>query len=93
MIAPLAHELLYTEQAAAARDRLDAPRRAAFDRGPGAPAQDPFPSVSRAGDPARATRRIRLSKDALVEYTVSLRRLVIIDVTLFDDAGILVPDA
>ncbi|MCF1598553.1 hypothetical protein [Streptomyces muensis] len=93
MIAPLTYEPRYTEQAASARDRLDDLRRAAFDRGLAALAQDPFPAVSRASDPAGTTRRVRLTKDALVEYAVSLGRLVIIDVTVFDDADVLVPDA
>ncbi|MET9968666.1 hypothetical protein ABZZ80_22750 [Streptomyces sp. NPDC006356] len=93
MIAPPAHELLCTERAASARDRLDDVRRAVFDRGLAALAQDPFPSVSRASDPAGTTRRVRLTRDTLVEYTVSLGRLVIIGVTVFDDADILVPDA
>ncbi|KUN98469.1 hypothetical protein [Streptomyces caeruleatus] len=92
LTAPRALEPLYTEQAATVRDGLDDLRRAAFDRGLAALAQDPFPSVSRASDPAGTTRRVRLTRDVLVEYTISLRRLIVIEVTVLDDSDILVPD-
>ncbi|MFF7164953.1 hypothetical protein ACFZBP_26920 [Streptomyces sp. NPDC008086] len=72
---------------------MDDLRRATFDRGFATLTQDPFPSVSRASDPAGTTRRVRLTEDALVEYTVSLRRLVIIAVTVLDDSDIRVPDS
>ncbi|WP_189933786.1 hypothetical protein [Streptomyces aurantiogriseus] len=92
MDASTAYELRCTEQATAARDRLDERRRTAFDRGLAALARDPFPPVSRASGAPGTDRRVRLTRDILVEYTISSRRLVVVHVTAFDETDILVPD-
>jgi hypothetical protein len=87
------YQVCYVEQAAAGRDLLDARRRAGFDRGIAALARDPFPPESRAVAATEATRMIRLTADILVEYVISLRRLLIVTIEVFDHTDILVPDA
>ncbi|WP_129307165.1 hypothetical protein [Streptomyces sp. L2] len=87
-----AYEVCYVERAAAARDRLDDRRRPVFDRGIAALARDPFPRVSRAVGATSGTRLLRLTRDILVEYVVSPRRVLIVTVEVFDDADVLVPD-
>ncbi|MEU6284820.1 hypothetical protein [Streptomyces sp. NPDC047028] len=39
------------------------------------------------------TRLLRLTREILVEYVVSPRRVPIVTVEVFDDADVLVPDA
>lgn len=87
------YQVYYTEQAAAARDRLDDQQRAAFDKGISLLARDPFPDLSRPISATGDDRTIRLTQNILVEYTVSMGRLLIFIVEVFNDKDILVPDA
>ncbi|GCB46452.1 type II toxin-antitoxin system RelE/ParE family toxin [Streptomyces sp. NL15-2K] len=80
----------YTEQAAAARDRLDEQQRAAFDKGISMLAQDPFPDLSRPISSTGDDRTIRLTQNILIEYTVSVGRLLIFIVEVFSDKDIFV---
>ncbi|KUN08447.1 hypothetical protein AQI95_08745 [Streptomyces yokosukanensis] len=85
-----AYTVYYTEQAAAARDRLDDPQRAAFDKGIMMLAQDPFPDLSRPISSTGDDRTIRLTQNILIEYTVSVGRLLIFIVEVFNDRDIFV---
>ncbi|MBC9730495.1 type II toxin-antitoxin system RelE/ParE family toxin [Streptomyces sp. TRM68367] len=85
-----AYQVHYTEQAAVARDRLDEQQRAAFDKGIMMLAQDPFPDLSRPISSTGDDRTIRLTQNILIEYTVSVGRLLIFIVEVFNDKDIFV---
>ncbi|UQA93413.1 type II toxin-antitoxin system RelE family toxin [Streptomyces halobius] len=89
---PTTYQVYFTEQAAATRDRLDAPQRAAFDKGISLLARDPFLSVSRAISSTGDDRTVRLTQNVLVEYTISMGRLLIFIVEVFNDKDVLIPD-
>ncbi|MEI5602001.1 hypothetical protein WB401_34865 [Streptomyces brasiliscabiei] len=86
------YQVYYTEQAADARDRLDDQQRAAFDKGISLLARDPFPDLSRAISSTGDDRTIRLTQNILVEYTISLGRLLIFIVEVFNDKDIFVTE-
>ncbi|MFF4402382.1 type II toxin-antitoxin system RelE/ParE family toxin [Streptomyces sp. NPDC001480] len=91
-MAPIAqYDVYYTEQAAAARDRLDDQQRIAFDKGIELLARDPFLSVSRPISATGDDRTIRLTQNVMVEYTVSRGRLLIFIVEVFNDKDVLIP--
>ncbi|GAU65113.1 hypothetical protein SSP35_01_04500 [Streptomyces sp. NBRC 110611] len=85
-----AYQVYYTEQAATSRDRLDESQRAAFDKGIMMLAQDPFPDLSRPISSTGDDRTIRLTQNILIEYTVSVGRLLIFIVEVFNDRDIYV---
>ncbi|KRC95710.1 MULTISPECIES: type II toxin-antitoxin system RelE family toxin [unclassified Streptomyces] len=85
-----AYTVFYTEQAAAARDRLDGQQRAAFEKGIMMLAADPFPDLSRPISSTGDDRTIRLTQNILIEYTVSVGRLLIFIVEVFNDRDIFV---
>ncbi|GGV75094.1 MULTISPECIES: type II toxin-antitoxin system RelE family toxin [Streptomyces] len=92
-MAPIAtYDVYFTEQAAAARDRLDDQQRPAFDKGIALLARDPFLPVSRPIGSTGDDRTIRLTQNILVEYTVSRGRLLIFIVEVFNDKDVLVTD-
>lgn len=86
------YQVYYTEQAADARDRLDDRQRTAFDKGISLLARDPFPDVSRPISSTGDDRTIRLTQNILVEYTVSMGRLLIFIVEVFNDKDILIAE-
>ncbi|MFE7978509.1 type II toxin-antitoxin system RelE/ParE family toxin [Streptomyces shenzhenensis] len=86
------YQVYYTEQAAAARDRLDDGQRAAFDKGISLLARDPFPDLSRPISATGDDRTIRLTQNILVEYTVSMGRLLIFIVEVFNDKDIFITE-
>lgn len=86
------YQVHFTEQAAFRRDRLDDQQRAAFDKGIALLARDPFTELSRPMSATGDDRTIRLTQNVLVEYTVSLGRLLIFVVEVFNDKDILVTD-
>ncbi|MEV6672815.1 hypothetical protein [Streptomyces sp. NPDC051162] len=86
------YQVHFTEQAAVRRDRLDDQQRAAFDKGIALLARDPFTGLSRAMSATGDDRTIRLTQNILVEYTVSMGRLLIFIVEVFNDKDILVTD-
>ncbi|GGT43698.1 hypothetical protein [Streptomyces chromofuscus] len=86
-----AYEVYYTEQAAAARDQLEERQRAAFDKGIMMLARDPYPDLSRSISSTGDDRTIRLTQNILIEYTVSVGRLLIFIVLVFNDKDIFVP--
>nr|WP_211231253.1 hypothetical protein [Streptomyces purpureus] len=86
------YQVFFTEQAAAARDRLDDEQRAAFDKGISLLARDPFLDLSRPISATGDDRTIRLTQNILVEYTVSMGRLLIFIVEVFNDKDVLVTD-
>jgi hypothetical protein len=91
-MAPIAtYDVYYTEQAAAARDRLDDLQRNAFDKGIALLSRDPFLPVSRPISSTGDDRTIRLTQNILVEYTVSRGRLLIFIVEVFNDKDVLIP--
>ncbi|MFF3936267.1 type II toxin-antitoxin system RelE family toxin [Streptomyces phaeofaciens] len=85
-----AYTVYYTEQAAVVRDELDAPQRAAFDKGITMLTDDPFPELSRPISSTGDDRTIRLTQNILIEYTVSVGRLLIFVVMVFNDKDIYV---
>ncbi|MGK5631873.1 type II toxin-antitoxin system RelE family toxin [Streptomyces sp. URMC 123] len=89
---PPTYQVYFTEQAAATRDRLDDRQRAAFDKGISLLARDPFPKPSRPMSATGDDRTIRLTQNILVEYSVSLGRLLIFIVEVFNDKDIFVTD-
>ncbi|MFH8800251.1 hypothetical protein ACH4F6_11740 [Streptomyces sp. NPDC017936] len=86
------HQVLYTEQAAAARDRLDARQRARFDKGVAVLARDPYLPASRAVDATGDDRTVRLTQHIFAEYMISRGRLLIFVVEVFSDEDVLVPE-
>ncbi|UNO40221.1 hypothetical protein [Streptomyces sp. MST-110588] len=86
------YQVHFTEMAAAARDRLDGRQRAAFDKGISLLARDPFLDVSRPISATGDDRTVRLTQNILVEYTVSMGRLLIFVVEVFNDKDILVTE-
>ncbi|WP_128380800.1 type II toxin-antitoxin system RelE family toxin [Streptomyces cavernae] len=86
------YQVFYTEQAAAARDRLDDQQRASFDKGIALLARNPFPDLSRSISATGDDRTIRLTQNILVEYTVSMGRLLIFIVVVFNDRDVLVTE-
>jgi hypothetical protein len=91
-MAPTTYDVYYTVQAAEARDRLDDRQRTAFDKGIALLARDPFLSMSRAIGSTGDDRTIRLTRNVLVEYTVSRGRLLIFIVEAFNDKDVLVAE-
>jgi hypothetical protein len=91
-MAPTTYDIYYTVQAAEARDRLDDRQRNAFDKGMAMLARDPFLSVSRPVSSTGDDRTIRLTRNILVEYTVSRGRLLIFIVEVFDDKDVLIAE-
>jgi hypothetical protein len=91
-MAPTTYDIYYTVQAAEARDRLDDRQRNAFDKGMAMLARDPFLSVSRPISSTGDDRTIRLTRNILVEYTVSRGRLLIFIVEVFDDKDVLIAE-
>ncbi|MGV9450753.1 type II toxin-antitoxin system RelE family toxin [Streptomyces sp. NPDC003635] len=89
---PTTYDVYYTVQAAEARDRLDDRQRIAFDKGIALLARDPFLSVSRPLSSTGDDRTIRLTRNVLVEYTVSRGRLLIFIVEVFDEKDVLVTE-
>ncbi|MGW2044051.1 type II toxin-antitoxin system RelE family toxin [Streptomyces sp. NPDC001858] len=85
-----AYTVYYTEQAAVARDGLDAQQRASFDKGITMLTDDPFPELSRPISSTGDDRTIRLTQNILIEYTVSVGRLLIFVVMVFNDKDIYV---
>ncbi|MFJ5529756.1 hypothetical protein [Streptomyces sp. NPDC093261] len=86
------YQVFYTEQAAAARDRLDDRQRAAFDKGIAVLARDPFLPASRAISSTGDDRTVRLTRNILVEYTISLGRLLVFIVVVFNDKDVVIAD-
>ncbi|TGA98225.1 hypothetical protein [Streptomyces sp. MZ04] len=86
------YRIYFTEQAGAARDRLDDQQRAAFDKGISLLARDPFPALSRPISSTGDDRTIRLTQNILVEYSVSMGRLLIFIVEVFNDKDVFVKD-
>jgi hypothetical protein len=86
------YQVFYTEQAATARDRLDDRQRTSFDKGIAVLARDPFLPASRAISATGDDRTVRLTQDILVEYTLSLGRLLIFIVEAFNDKDIVITD-
>ena len=86
------YEVHYTEQAAAARDALDARERATFDRGVALLARDPYVVASRSVSATGDDRTIRLTRHIWAGYVGSRGRLLIFLVQVFDDQDVLVPD-
>jgi len=86
------YQIFYTEQAAIARDRLDDRQRAAFDKGIAVLARDPFLAASRAISSTGDDRTVRLTQNILVEYSISLGRLLIFIVEVFNDKDIVITD-
>ena len=82
----------YTEQAAAARDRLDVHERARFDRGIAVLARDPYLPASRAVSAGGDDRTVRLTPHIFAEYIVSRGRLLIFVVEVFSDQDVIIPD-
>jgi hypothetical protein len=91
-MAPTTYDIYYTVQAAEARDRLDDRQRNAFDKGMAMLARDPFLSVSRPVSSTGDDRTIRLTRNILVEYTVSRGRLLIFIVEVFNDKDVLIAE-
>jgi hypothetical protein len=86
------YQVHYTEQAAAARDRLDPHERATFDKGIAVLARDPFLPASRPVNASGDDRTVRLTQHIFAEYIVSRGRLLIFVVEVFSDQDVLVPD-
>jgi hypothetical protein len=86
------YQVYFTELAAASRDRLDDRQRLSFDKGISLLARDPFPELSRPMSSTGDDRTIRLTQNILVEYTVSMGRLLIFIVEVFHDKDIFVTD-
>ncbi|GAA0328853.1 hypothetical protein QZH56_24470 [Streptomyces olivoreticuli] len=86
------YQIYFTEQAAVRRDRLDDQQRAAFDKGISLLARDPFTELSRPMSSTGDDRTIRLTQNILVEYSVSMGRLLIFIVEVFNDKDIFVTD-
>jgi hypothetical protein len=86
------YEVHYTEQAAAARDRLDPKQRATFDRGVAVLARDPYLPASRAVSATGDDRTARLTQHIFAEYIVSRGRLLIFVVEVFSDQDVLIPE-
>ncbi|OII70227.1 hypothetical protein [Streptomyces sp. CC77] len=86
------YQVYFTEQAASARDRLDDHQRSAFDKGIALIACDPFLDLSRPISATGDDRTILLTQNILVEYTVSLGRLLIFIVEVFSNKDALVTD-
>ncbi|MFF4601878.1 hypothetical protein ACFY12_03845 [Streptomyces sp. NPDC001339] len=89
---PTTYQVYFTEQAAAARDRLDDPQRAAFDKGISVLARDPFLDVSRAISSTGDDRTVRLTQNILVEYSITMGRLLVFIVEVFNDKDIVISD-
>lgn len=87
------YQVFFTEQAAATRDRLDDQQRISFDKGIALLARDPFLDVSRSISATGDDRTIRLTQNILVEYTVSMGRLLIFVVEVFNDKDVLISSA
>ncbi|HET6859093.1 MAG TPA: hypothetical protein VFH94_18650 [Streptomyces sp.] len=86
------HEVLYTESAAARRDRLDPVRRASFDKAIEILARDPYTELSQPIGAGEQDREIRLTSQIMAEYVVSRGRLLLVVLRIFDDADILLAD-
>lgn len=86
------YQVYFTEQAAAVRDRLADRQRSAFDKGIELLARDPFPDLSRPISATGDDRTIRLTQTVLVEYTVSLGRLLVFIVEAFNDKDVFVTE-
>ncbi len=84
------YQVQYTEQAAAARDRLDARQRARFDKGVDVLTRDPYLPASRAVSGTGDDRTVRLTEHMFAEYIVSRGRLLIFVVEVFSDEDVLV---
>lgn len=87
------YQVYFTEQAAFARDRLDDLQRASFDKGVSLLARDPFPELSRPISATGDDRTIRLTQSILVEYTVTMGRLLIFIVEVFNDKDVFLKEA
>ncbi|KAB7852670.1 hypothetical protein [Streptomyces mobaraensis] len=83
------HEVLYTEQAARERDRLDPARRASFEKPVDLLARDPYTELSRPVGAGEQDREIRLTSRIVAEYMVSRGRLLLVALRIPDDADIL----
>ncbi|MEV6729801.1 MULTISPECIES: hypothetical protein [unclassified Streptomyces] len=86
------YEVLYTESAGQARDRLDPARRASFDKAVDILARDPYTELSQSIGPGEQDREIRLTSQIVAEYMVSRGRLLLVVLRIFDDADILLPE-
>ncbi|MEU3280327.1 hypothetical protein [Streptomyces antibioticus] len=86
------YEVHYTEQAAAARDRLAPHERNRFDRGVSVLARDPYVLASRAVSATGDDRTVRLTRHIWAEYLVSRGRLLIFVIEVFSDEDVLVQD-
>ncbi|MEU3606713.1 hypothetical protein AB0E83_14895 [Streptomyces sp. NPDC035033] len=86
------YEVLFTEAAAASRDRLDPVRRASFDKAVEILARDPYTEVSQPIGAGEQDREIRLTPHIVAEYMVSRGRLLLVVLRIFDDADILLPE-
>ncbi|MER5780473.1 hypothetical protein ABT104_01915 [Streptomyces mobaraensis] len=83
------YEVLYTEQAARERDRLDPARRASFEKAVDLLARDPYTELSRPIGAGEQDREIRLTSQIVAEYMVSRGRLLLVVLRIFDDTDIL----
>ncbi|EME99823.1 hypothetical protein J7W19_19040 [Streptomyces mobaraensis NBRC 13819 = DSM 40847] len=83
------HEVLYTEQAARERDRLDPARRASFEKAVDLLARVPYTELSRPVGAGEQDREIRLTSRIVAEYMVSRGRLLLVALRIPDDADIL----
>ncbi|MFE2039876.1 hypothetical protein ACFXAZ_02925 [Streptomyces sp. NPDC059477] len=86
------YQIYFTEQAAVARDRLDERQRNAFDKGMSLLARDPFPALSRPISATGDDRTILLTQNILVEYSVSMGRLLIFIVEVFNNKDVFVTE-
>ncbi|MFB6809314.1 hypothetical protein [Streptomyces sp. NPDC056387] len=86
------YEVLCTESAGQERDRLDPARRASFDKAVEILARDPYTELSRPMGAGEQDREIRLTSQIVAEYMVSRGRLLLVQLRIFDDADILLPE-
>ncbi|MGW6389557.1 hypothetical protein ACWFR1_03425 [Streptomyces sp. NPDC055103] len=86
------YEVMFTEAAGTARDRLDPARRASFDKAVEILSRDPYTEHSQPIGVGEQDREIRLTSHIVAEYMVSRGRLLLVVLRIFDDADILLPD-